>query len=279
MVLEVSKQLNYYYKHKAERLLYQAFYYLKNKVTILINKHQRDQLKKVQRTKNNTSLIRNIMFRTHCDLLSEQKDNARLISESCFHVHGKPRKPRKYNIYQSHLAFHLKPELYWNPFLKRVQSKPWIFEKDCVSARELNFQVCHFLGLKLGDSIVWKEPNRLGVATSHILYFDRSGLDMSHKDDLEKLVNYAIETGLKGNELLGMFALKFSIDNYIQLFRGNKLLITSEPENALKSYLRQNISFKLIQQQDLSMINEELDLIEWELEDYYQDYENPLNWL
>ena len=64
-------------------------------------------------------------------------------------------------------------------------------------------------------------------------------LDMSHIDDVVKLTEMRVETGLKGMELLCAFANKYSIGGYMQVWRGNQLLQTSEIENAWKDYQKQ----------------------------------------
>jgi len=64
-------------------------------------------------------------------------------------------------------------------------------------------------------------------------------LDMSHIDDVVKLTEMRVETGLKGMELLCAFANKYSIGGYMQVWRGNQLLQTSEIENAWRDYRKQ----------------------------------------
>ena len=60
----------------------------------------------------------------------------------------------------------------------------------------------------------------------------------ANSNDLTKLVECAIETGLKGMDLLILFAEKHSVNHYLQVFRGNKLLLTSETENAYRDYVK-----------------------------------------
>jgi len=43
---------------------------------------------------------------------------------------------------------------------------------------------------------------------------------------------------LKGTDLLAYFAYRYSVNNYIQVSRGNKLLLTSETENAYREYVK-----------------------------------------
>jgi hypothetical protein len=70
------------------------------------------------------------------------------------------------------------------------------------------------------------------------LCFDGSGLDISHPNDLPSLVECRIETNAKGMGLLILFAEKHSVNNYLQVFRGNRLLLTSETENAYRDYVK-----------------------------------------
>jgi len=42
----------------------------------------------------------------------------------------------------------------------------------------------------------------------------------------------------EGMDMLILFAEKHSVNNYIQVFRGNKLLLTSETENAYRDYIK-----------------------------------------
>ena len=169
------------------------------------------------------------------------------ILESCEHKHGAPKKERKYNVYERHLAFHLVPQLYWNSLLKRVQINPSSRDMTyCISAKTIAAQLRHDLGLKRGDSFVWQELNHWGngfKVLKHFLDFDGSGLDQAFSRDLENLVNFSIQTGLRGYELLSMFAVKHSFNGYIQVFRGSKRLITSNMQSAFKDYMKQAAKF------------------------------------
>jgi len=168
--------------------------------------------------------------------------------EAFFHTHGRPRsRERRYNKKRNgRLRFHLIPNLNLG-ILKKYGIVPYIasvhvdFEHPTLlNARTLTIQTAHLLGLKMGDSMVWKEENPYTCRIeTHTLCFDGSGLDMSHLDDVVKLTEMRVETELKGIELLSAFANKYSINGYLQVWRGNKLLSTSEPENALKDYLKQ----------------------------------------
>jgi hypothetical protein len=168
------------------------------------------------------------------------------MNECLYHQHGAP-KIRKYNIPKHYLSFHLVPQLFaYMPVPNRtwVTINPLNCQKDyCISAKVLAAQISHFLRLKLGDSFVWQELNRWGNAVKHFLNFDESGLDIAFSRDLENLVNFSIESGLKGLDLLSEFALKFSVGNYISVYRGNKILITSNPESMMKAYLRDCAKF------------------------------------
>jgi hypothetical protein len=50
--------------------------------------------------------------------------------------------------------------------------------------------------------------------------------------------NSAIESGLRGMDLLSYLLIAIPLNNYIQVFRGNKLLLTSEPENATRDHMK-----------------------------------------
>jgi hypothetical protein len=111
--------------------------------------------------------------------------------------------------------------------------------KDVMTSRQLSLQTAHFLGLHAGDSFYWKEVNQYTQKVeTHCVCFDGSGLDLSHQNDLAKLVECRIETNLKSMDLLNMFAYQHSVNNYLQVFRGNRLLQTSEPENAYRDYIK-----------------------------------------
>jgi len=92
--------------------------------------------------------------------------------------------------------------------------------------------------------ITWKKKNRYnGRVETHTICFDRSGLDLSHlnnqQNDLAKLVEHRIETGLKGLDLLSSFALKYSVNNYIRAWRGSQVLITDNLESGWRDYQKQ----------------------------------------
>ena len=114
--------------------------------------------------------------------------------------------------------------------------------EDCIAAKDILKSIRRDLGLKKGTVLIWKETNRWGKVVKHTLCFDGSGQDISFSRDLENLVNFSISTGLKGRELLEEFALKHSVGNYVSVFRGNKTIVTSSPERALKAYLRENLA-------------------------------------
>lgn len=255
-----SKQLNYYYRHRQDRLSYQRDYYQKHKTKILINKHHRDQLIKVKRTKNNISLIHNMRNNSYTVLKDLNRHditnkNLKWFKETFLHGHGKPNNSQ-YAIKVSkewtpcRFWFHVIPELAVTDNGKVLFSENCEFpeNENIITARELSIQTCHFLGLKWGTSIYWKEYfsyNSLAwgkVQTDrvvmHSVCFDGSGLDTSHPQNLPSLIACAVETGLKGMDLLNMFAYRHSVNNYLQVFRGNRLLQTSETENAYRDYAK-----------------------------------------
>ena len=114
--------------------------------------------------------------------------------------------------------------------------------KQLITARELSIQTAHFLGLKAGDSIAWKEPHiYTGKIETHIIHFDTSGLDLSHlnskQNDLARLVEHRIETGYTGLKLLSSFLSKHSMyTGDYNVWRGNKLLLTSNMKSAWRDY-------------------------------------------
>jgi uncharacterized membrane protein len=214
-----SKQLNYYYRHQQERLNYQQIYYNKHKNMILSNKHHHDLIIKVKRTENNNRLLRIMRVKFYSVLNKPIREK---YWDAYHHTHGRPNLKHKRSYYcldDNRFWFHAIPEI--------------------PRARELTLQQAHFLGLKLGDSIVWREMNKwTHKVETHTVCFDRSGLDSSHESNLPSLVACRIETGLKGMDLLAYFANRYSVNHYLMVWRGNKLLLTSERENALKQWLK-----------------------------------------
>jgi hypothetical protein len=209
----------------------------------------RDQIKNEHHRKvrltNNISLLRKIYSRAKIDLKAsvDYESAHKAIMDSCFHRHGRPQKERKYNILQKHLRFHYIPTLYWNTLFERVEIKPNERNKPyCISVKTLTAQIRRDLGLKRGDSFVWQETNRLGKVVKHFLDFDSSGLDDGF-GDLERLVNFSIETSQKGYSMLSEFALKFSVDNYISVYRGNRNIVTSNTNSMIKAYLNDCAKF------------------------------------
>ena len=245
----VSKQLKYYYLHKQERLDYQKRYYIKHKQFILTNNKQRYQSNKVKRIYKPISLLWDIRNRTYVLLFPRTHTTAyeRSLFLNCFwHMHGKPRGERLYNkTKKGKIDFHFIPELSFyleGNFIPKVT----VFcnypkNKQLVTARQLSIQTAHFLGLKAGDSIAWKEHHiYTGRIETHIINFDGSGLDLSHlnykQNDLARLVEMRIETGKKGLDLLTSFAFKYSVNNYLRVWRGNQILVTNNPESAWRDY-------------------------------------------
>lgn len=157
------------------------------------------------------------------------------------HTHGRPRLRRKYaKKKKGRIKLHITPQFGFN------NGKVFFGYPDDYSeltkARTLIVQLAHFLGLKYGDSMVWREDNAYhsGKIDTHTLCFDGSGLDMSHEEDLIKLVQLRMNTGLKGAELLCAFTNRYSTNNYLNVWRGNTLLMTSELDNAWRSYQKLN---------------------------------------
>ena len=244
----LTKQLRYYYRHRKERLAYQRGYYLKHQTTIRTKRMERYHNNKVKRTRINNSLIREIYNKAYTTLRNFQIQNKELFREAYYHTHGRPKGKRTYSTWQKgRLQFHMIPELSFRigyrygliPYVSEVLVDWKHKAKNVIDARTLTIQTAHFLGFKMGDSIIWKEQNPYsGKIETHWLCFDKSGLDMSHLNDSAKLVEMRVESGLKGVELLIMFANKYSVEGYLQHYRGNKLLSTSELKNALKDYLK-----------------------------------------
>ena len=94
------------------------------------------------------------------------------------------------------------------------------------------------LGLKMGDSITYQEQYDNGQTGKVQVCFDGSGLDMTRTEGLTRLVECHVETGLKGSQLLTVFASRYSYDGYLQVYRGNRILQTSEPTNAIRDYMK-----------------------------------------
>ena len=238
-----SKQSRYYYRQKEDRLAYQKDYYNKHKATILSKKKTRYESNKVKRTRNIDSLLRKNHFNNYSKFRSLSRKEA--FFDMYFHAHGRPRTKRKYP--KRRFDFHMTKDLVlvipfgdWeNAFFPSSFHEVFNMHEN-YNGLELTKQFAHFLGFKLGDSFVWKEVNRFsGKTETHTLCFDRSGLDMSHfihGNDLMKLIEMRIETGAKGADLAHLFANKYSINTYLQMWRGNQLIRTSVEESALKDY-------------------------------------------
>lgn len=246
----ITKQLRYYYNHKPQRLNYQSNYYTNHKSIILqqrnYNYHNNPNSIKVKRTNNNIRVIRNIKYisnNVNCQITKDKMskfkhDNANRLKEEIFyHTHGRPRvKERVYDLWnKGRLEFHLIPEINFkqvNP--KRFEiwfGKPL---EGFTNAKQLTVMTAHMLGLKYGDSIVYKDEYNHKVS----ICFDRSGLDIGSSQGLIRLVECHTETGLKGSDLLCYFASHYSFNGYIQAYRGNKLLVSSELTNMIKDYAK-----------------------------------------
>jgi len=246
---KLTKQLRYYYNHRTK---------------VLTNKITRYQQTNKVKTINNISLIHDMRNNSHSVLKGLNRNditnkNLNWFKEAFLHGHGKPNNSRytirisKVNT-ASRFWFHVIPQL----AIVDDGSEPShvMFNEKCefpknkniITARKLSIQTANFLGLKWGTSIYWKEyhshnsfawgkvqTNRVEM---HSICFDGSGLDISHPNDLAKLVECRIETNAKGMDLLILFAEKHIINHYLQCFRGNKLLLTSETENAYRDYIK-----------------------------------------
>jgi len=243
--IKQSKQLRYYYRHHKARLDYQAKYYQQHKSIILTNKQQRDESNKVKRT---TKTIR-LLWDIYCEAHSQKRlMTPKHVIKAFLHKHGRPKR-RYYNVRKrGKIRFHMIPQFSFQieeglkPKVHVVYNYPK--SKALITARQLSIQTAHFLGLNLGDSFTWKEKNLYsGRIETHTVCFDRSGLDLSHiqprENDIAKLVEHRLETGLKGLDLLSSFALKYSVENYIRAWRGNQVLITDNPEAIVRDYYKQ----------------------------------------
>jgi hypothetical protein len=242
-LIKQSKQLRYYYRHREERLDYQKQYYQRHKQSILTNNKQRYLTNKVKRINKYNSLLYEISVKAFSELSKHARPHD-LFMKAFNHYHGRHRGKRIYGKKRrGKLSFHLIPELSFQiePKVEVVVNYPK--SKQLTTARQLSIETCHFLGLKYGTSIVWKEKHpHSGRIQTHTLCFDGSGLDISHLsnqyNDLGKLVEHRLETGLKGLDLLLSFALKYSLNNYIRVWLGSHALITDNPESALNAYNR-----------------------------------------
>jgi len=240
--LHISKQLRYYYNHKQERLAYAKRYYKQHQNTIRTRRLERYHKQQVKRTQTTNSVIRQIVSYRKVD---------REFKDIFNHIHGRPKEERLYDTLKTRgiIQYHMLPTLkfvfevielpkYDTTLYNLIRVAPEyqrvVRENEVIiSAKQLTVQTAHLLGLHCGDTIIWHESNG-----THTLAFDGSGLDISHTEDLPKLMAMRIETGLKGDELLIAFANKYSVNNYLQVFRGNKLLLSSEFENSYRDYLK-----------------------------------------
>jgi hypothetical protein len=199
------------------------------------------------RLENNISFIQRIYETLIMQEGNDSEVNS-IIEDAYGHRHGSPLiKNRKYNVSLRSFYFHLKPEIWLLLGKWAVLNPDARLKANCISAKTIAAQIRHDLGLKKGDSFVWQEVNRWGnrqTITKHLLCFDGSGLDMSHRGDLERLVDYSINTGLKGYELLLAFANQNSVNDYVRIYRGNKTITDSgmrvydSSERALKTFKR-----------------------------------------
>jgi hypothetical protein len=246
-----SKQLRYYYRNRKQRLAYQKEYYQKNKDSILYHKALRKDDNKVKRTKNNISLIWKIYPKAYRRL--NNRYDRKMFMDAFYHVHGRPNLKRKHSRYALGLK-KLKFHLVSNLLILYPNEDPYVtlsylideseIKVPYMTSQQLTAQIAHCLGFKKGDSLSFKGINPFnGKTEKHTLCFDGSGLDISHSHDLTRLMEIRIETGAKGADLALLFANKHSVDGYLQLWRGNKLIQTSEAENALRDYIKQRENY------------------------------------
>ena len=96
------------------------------------------------------------------------------------------------------------------------------------------------------------------VQTHYVSFDVGSGLDISHENDLMRLTEMRVETGLKGADLAHIFANKYSVNGYLQVWRGTQLIRTSENENALRDYRKHTPTHILAKLDYEEQINREL---------------------
>ena len=215
-----SKQLRYYYRHKAERLAYQKDYYNKNKNSILYHKALRHDSNKVKRTEQYICFIPEIRKLAYNQLKVEDRET---FMDAYFHCHGAP-KNRIYSKPKRTFYFHMPMEL---GILIDSEGKPYPtlsrLVKPQLTGKQLSLKICHALGFKWGTSMAWHEVNQYtNKLETHILCFDGSGLDQSHKNDIVRLQACACESGLRGKELMVKFANTYSTFCYLRMWKGNK---------------------------------------------------------
>jgi hypothetical protein len=220
-----SKQLRYYYRHKAERLAYQRDYYQKNKDSILYHRALRHYTKEVKRTEQYICFIPEIRKLAYNQLKIE-KDKS-MLKDAYFHCHGAP-KHRVYSKPKRTFYFHMPTKInIWitangKPYPTLSTVKPTL---EALTGKQLSLKICHALGFEWGTSMAWHEVNEYtNKLETHILCFDGSGLDQSHKNDVVRLQAYACESGLRGKELMAKFADTYSAFCYLRMWKGNKVL-------------------------------------------------------
>lgn len=222
VITKQSKQSRYYYRHRTERLRYQRDYYNNHKSTILTNKQTRYQLNKVQRTEQYISFIPEIWKLAYRQLRREDRE---AFMDAYFHCHGAP-KERIYSKPKRTFWFHMPMGI---AILIDPKGKPYPTLSRMVNpeltGKQLSLKICHALGFEWGDSMAWHEVNQYtNKLETHVLCFDGSGLDQSHKNDIVRIQALACETGLKGIELMAKFADTYSTFCYLRMWKGNKVI-------------------------------------------------------
>ncbi len=221
VITKPSKQLRYYYRHRKERLAYQKDHYNKNKDSILYHRALRHYNKQVKRTEQYICFILEIRKLAYRQLRIE-KDKS-MFKDAYFHCHGAP-KHRIYSKPKRTFYFHMPMKL---GILIDPEGKPYPTLSEIVNpdltGKQLSLKICHALGFEWGISMAWHEVNQYtNKLETHILCFDGSGLDQSHKNDIVRLQAYACETGLRGVELMKKFADMYSTFCYLRMWKGNK---------------------------------------------------------
>lgn len=232
---EMSKQNRWYYRHQEQELQKDKDEYYKNK-----------QVKEKEYICFPCNIRNKIweLLRKEKSYIIDDKARKEYISElmrdTFFHRHG-AGKTCIYNVQKPPFWCHLPMQIF---IYRTVDDKLSVSLEEIegsrlpmITGRQLSLKICHALGFEWGTSIIWHEFNTYtNKIVAHTVSFDGSGLDLSHEGDLIRLQECACETGLKGTDMLIMFANRNSINGYLQVWKGNKLILTSDTESALKAY-------------------------------------------
>ena len=161
----------------------------------------------------------------------------RLEKDCLYHVHGAPsKKQRIYDKIEKGLVeLHVIPEISFTigrfGAAENVQIDKEYLIKGAVTGKKLTEMLAVFLGLQLGDSMIFKNE----YDNKYCINLDASGLDIGDVNGLAKLIETRIETDLTGIDLISHFAYKHSKDSYVQLYRGSNNLLTSDLKSAEKA--------------------------------------------